>query len=161
MKLSIKAKRNIGLVALTIAVIIIVLVVIVLVNKCEQSKIEKQSYIGKLCEGSKLDYKVVSLDKLDEFGSYKAKDGNVLLLIGAQLKAKKDITVKSGDFTVDDGKYINVENSDYYMLTSKKVSKGQEIDFYLLYEVKKGQIESFFLHAYGYKIDLGGTSALL
>lgn len=166
MKLSIKAKRNIGLIVITLAVVLAVFLIIFFVNKAEKEKLENSretsSYIGQLCKADDLDYKVFDNKKFQEFGDLKADEGNCFLLIGIELTAKKDITVKTKDFKVDDGIFAEATSEEYYILNEDKdIASGEKIVFYLLCEVESDRIESFYLHAYGYKIDLGGTGAIL
>lgn len=166
MKLSFKAKRNIGLIVITVAVVVAVFLIIFFVNKSEKEKLESSketsSHIGEVCTRDDLDYKVFANVKLSEFGELKADKGKCFLLIGIEITAKKDLTVKADDFKVDDGKAIVTDDGEYVMLTdSKELKSGEKTTFYLLYEVQAERIESFYLHAYGYKIDLGGTTSIL
>lgn len=162
MKLSFKAKRNIGLVAITIAVIVTVFLIIFFVNRCEKNKIEKSSHIGEICTTDNLEYKVFNNIKKTEFESLLANEGKCFLLIGIQVKAKKDITIKSSDFKVDDGQFVNASSDEYDILNSQRQLKsGEETKFYLLCEVENDRIESYFIHGYGYKIDLGGTVSII
>lgn len=158
-----KVKKTIGLIALTLVVAVLIFLVIYFVQKGENDKKQaaqiKNAHIGETlaCDGFRMT--VSHLDNtLEEIGSIKAQEGNCFLLIEIKIDAEKEITLKLTDFSVDDAKSVSAESQDYEILSEDTTVKaGEESTFYLLYEAEKGRMESFYLKAYGYKIDLGGT----
>lgn len=161
--MSSKLKKTIGLIALTVAVVVIIFLIVWYVQKSENDKKQAErletAHIGQLCECDGFDMKILTLDNsLTELGDLKASEDNCFLLIKTEIAAHKDITIKASDFEVKDGEYKTVAASDYEMLGEQlTVKAGETKTFYLAYEVKSGRIESYYLQAYGYKVDLGGT----
>ena len=92
MKLTIKAKRNIGLIALTVAVIVAVILVVVLVNKYVDDKDLAKGAVGQTISTDQLSLEVVSLkNTLTEFGGKKASEGKCFMLAEVEVKAKKSV----------------------------------------------------------------------
>lgn len=162
--MSVRVKKTIGLVVLTLVVVALVFLVIFLVQKNDEEKQKaeqlKSAHIGEplSCDGFQMT--VSHLDNtLEEIGSLKAQEGNCFLLIEIKIDAEKEVTVKKSDFSVEDAKSVSADTQDYEILSEDTIVKAaEERTFYLLYEVEKGRLESFYLTAYGYKTDLGGTS---
>ena len=159
MKLTIKAKRNIGLIALTVAVIVAVILVVVLVNKYVDDKDLAKGAVGQTISTDQLSLEVVSLkNTLTEFGEKKASEGKCFMLAEVEVKAKKAFTLVSDKFSLTDGKAVNASADGYEFLDGKvKLQAGEEKIFYLLFEVQAGRVESFYLYGYSCRVDMGGS----
>ena len=80
------------------------------------------------------------------------------MLIEIAIDAEKEVTLKQSDFSIKYGDAVYGQIDEGEVLEdSITVKAGEKKTFYLLYEVKKGRLESYYLTAYGYKTDLGGT----
>ncbi|MDE5755872.1 MAG: hypothetical protein K2I23_02145 [Clostridia bacterium] len=168
MKLGVKAKRNIGLIAITIAVVVAIILVIYFVQKNEDDGKLKTGAIGKTVSTSQADICVKDMRVLQSVDGLTAEDGNCFLLVSVEIRANKKITVSSDKFEVKDGRNVtNVErrypgSGDETMAVIScegeiVLKKGESESYNLLYEVKNNRVDSYFLYAYGARIDLGGT----
>ena len=89
------------------------------------------------------------------------------MLLSVELKANKKINVLSDKFEVKGGKNVMSEwrqeissgatMEDVIANGGELFKAGREETFNLLYEVEYNRAESYFLYAYGARIDLGGT----
>ncbi len=161
--MSVRVKKTIGLIVLTLVIVALVFLVIYFVQKNDEEKKKAEqlenAHIGETLECEGFQMTVSHLDNtLEEIGSLKAQDGNCFLLIEIKIDAEKEVTLKKTDFSVEDANSVITDSQDYEILSDDTTVKaGENKTFYLLYEVEKGKLESFYLTAYGYKIDLGGT----
>ncbi|MBD5086340.1 MAG: DUF4352 domain-containing protein [Clostridiales bacterium] len=163
MKLSFKAKRNIGLIVLTVAVIVAIILTIVLVQKYGDDEKPVKGAIGQTVSTSQADVCVNSMRVSQFVGEVEAKDGKCFLLVKVDVKANKKLKVSSCDFVVEgannvtDGYSGKNGHAFYAELVEYSLKKGESVDYSLIFEVEKDRIESYFLYAFGAKIDLGGT----
>lgn len=163
MKLTFKAKRNIGLIVLTVAVIVAIILTIALVQKYGDDDKLVRGAIGQTVSTSQADVRVNSMRVSQFVGEVEANDGKCFLLVKVDVKANKKIKASSLDFEVLDG--VNV--TDGYSgkngcafdadLIEYTLKKGESETFSIIFEVEKDRIESYFLYAFGAKIDLGGS----
>ena len=168
MKLGIKAKRNIGLVVVTLAIVVAIILVIYFVQKnYEDGKIQN-GHIGQTVSTSQADICVKDMRILQSVDGLTAEEGKCFLLLTVEIKANKKITVSSDKFEVKDGK--NVTNAERRYPSSGDetmtviscegevtLKKGESESYNLLYEVEDNRVASYYLYAYGARIDLGGT----
>lgn len=163
MKLSFKAKRNIGLIVLTVAVIVAIILTIVLVQKYGDDEKPVRGAIGQTVSTSQADVCVNSMRVSQFVGEVEVKDGKCFLLVKVDVKANKKLKVSSCDFVVEgannvtDGYSGKNGHAFYAELVEYSLKKGESVDYSLIFEVEKDRIESYFLYAFGAKIDLGGT----
>ena len=153
MKQSIKAKRNIGLIALTIAVIVAIILVVYFVNKADDGNGIKRGAVGQTVSTANGDISVKSAKVVDSIGDITASDGKCLIVVSVEFKANKKITLSADKFAVDNANKISVDKEGY-LVDSSVLQKGESKAFKLAYEVKKGSADSYFLSGYGAKIDL-------
>ncbi|MDE7215690.1 MAG: hypothetical protein K2O08_02675 [Clostridia bacterium] len=160
MRLSIKAKRNIGLLALTVGIIVAIIVVIVLVNKYVDGNNLTKGKAGQTISTNELSLTASPKNSLTEFGGKKAGEGNCFMLVEVTVKAKKKITLVSDKFSLSDGKAVKAQSDGYEFLDGKvEIEAGEEKTFYLLYEVKANVADSFYLYGYSCSVDMGGSIA--
>ncbi len=167
MRLSIKAKRNIGLIAVTIAIVVAIILVVYFVQKNEDNGKLKTGAIGQVVSTSQADICVKDMRILQSIDGLTAGDGKCFLLLSVELKANKKINVLSDKFEVKGGKNVMSEwrqeissgatMEDVIANGGELFKAGREETFNLLYEVEYNRAESYFLYAYGARIDLGGT----
>ncbi|MDE6614522.1 MAG: hypothetical protein K2K24_03330 [Clostridia bacterium] len=159
MKLTFKAKRNIGLVVLTVAVIAVIILTIALVQKNDDKDKIVKGGVGQIISADKIDLQVVSLkNSLKEFNGVSASDGKYFMLAKVSVKAKKKIAIEHSGFTLSDGKEIEIQAEGYDFLTEAvTLKKGEEKVFYLLYEVQAERMASFYLDGYNCRVDMGGS----
>lgn len=161
--MSVRVKKTIGLIVLTLVVVALIFLVIYLVQKSdvEKQKAEqlKSAHIGETLDCDGFVMTLTGLDnKREEIWSLKAQEGNCFLLIEIAVDAEKEVSLKQSDFSIKDGDAVYGQIDEGELLEDSITVKAEEKKtFYLLYEVKKGRLESYYLTAYGYKIDLGGT----
>ena len=161
MKLTFKAKRNIGLIVLTVAVVAVIILVMVLVQKYGNDEKTKKGAVGQEISTERLNLQVVDLDNsLKEFADKKAGEGKCFMLAKVSVKAKTNFTLSPKKFSLSDGKKVNVQADGYDFLTKKvKLKEGEEKTFYLLFEVEANRVESFYLSGYSCRVDMGGSLA--
>lgn len=158
MKLSFKAKRNIGLVALTIAVVVAIILIVYYVEKADLDEPTAKGGIVQTLTTRDYDLVVEDLDKLGSFADKTADSGQIFFLVKVSMTARKDIKISPDKFVVADGKRIKTSADGYEFLNGRtSIKAGETKDFYLMYQVKKDRMESFFLRAYNCKVDLGGS----
>lgn len=157
MKLSFKAKRNIGLIVLTLAVVLAVFLIVFFVNKADENNQIKDAHIGQQLESKKLSFKVNDMKIKNSFADIVASDGKCLMVVNVTATAKKDVELKRQDFSIEKGEQKYSESEEYNLLDSINLKSGQSVEFYLVFEVAQNQMASFYLTAYNYKIDLGGS----
>ena len=168
MKLGLKAKRNIGLIAITIAVVVAIILVIYFVQKSDDDKKLVTGAIGQTVSTSQADILVKDMSILQSVDGLTAEDGKCFLQVTVEIKANKKIQVWRGKFEVKDGKNVTFAERSYPTSGDEimevipceggvTLKKGESTSYELLYEVKSNRIESYFLYAYGARIDLGGT----
>lgn len=156
MKQSIKAKRNIGLIALTIAVIVAIILVVYFVNKADVGNGIKRGAIGQTVTVPTGEICVKNMQVTDGIDGKTAGSGNCIIIVSVEFKAGKNIKLIADKFDVPNGKKVSVEKEEYFN-GSSSLAKGESKSFKLAYEVKKDSVDSFFFCGYGVKIDLGGT----
>ncbi|MDE6361822.1 MAG: DUF4352 domain-containing protein [Clostridia bacterium] len=168
MKLGIKAKRNIGLVVVTLAIVVAIILVIYFVQKNDADSKIKTGAIGQTVSTSQADVCVKDMQKLQSHGSLTAEDGKCFLLVSVEIKANKKLTVSTSKFEIKDGKNITAEGREQIPsgdMTLEIIAcegeialqKGESQTYQILYEVEDNRVASYYLYAYGAKIDLGGT----
>lgn len=163
MKLGLKAKRNIGLVAITIAIVVAIILVIYFTQKNADDSKLKTGAIGQTVSTSKADILVKDVRILQSIDGLTAEDGKCFLRVCVEIKANKKITVSSNKFEVKDGKNVtNAERSypsgdESLIVVSCEseivLKKGESESYELLYEVEK-RFAGHYLIAFGAKIDL-------
>ena len=151
MKLGLKAKRNIGLVVITLAIVVAIILVIYFVQKNDDDNKLRTGAIGDTVSTSQADIHVTSMSMTNYEDGLFAEDGKCFLVLSVEIKANKKITVSSDKFEVKDGKNLTAEDESV-------LKKGKSKSFRLVYEVERNRIASYFLYAYGARIDLGGTA---
>lgn len=159
MKLTFKAKRNIGLIALTVAVIVAIILITVLVQKYGGNDTPVKGGVGQVLSTDKVDLQVVSLkNSLKEFGGKTADEGKYFMLAKVSVKAKKKISIEPSGFSLSDGKEMSMQVDGYDFLSQKiTLKEGEEKVFYLLYEVEAERVSSFYLYGYSCRVDMGGS----
>ncbi|MDE6473512.1 MAG: hypothetical protein K2L70_00225 [Clostridia bacterium] len=167
MKLGVKAKRNIGLVVVTLAIVVAIILVIYFVQKNDADSKIKTGAIGQTVSTSQADVCVKDMQKLQSVGGLTAEAGKCFLLVSVELKANKNINVASNKFEIKDGKNLTAEGRqeilsgnitfDIIAYEGEMFKKGRIERFDLLYEVEDNRVASYYLYAYGARIDLGGT----
>ena len=158
MRLSIKAKRNIGLIAVTIAIVVAIILVVYFVQRNEDDGKLKTGAIGQVVSTSQADICVKDMRILQSIDDITAGDGKCFLLLSVEIKANKKLTLSSGKFEVKDGINLTADGKGFIALDGETtLRKGESKTFNLLYEVEYNRAESYFLYAYGARIDLGGT----
>ena len=168
MKLSVKAKRNIGLVVITLAIVVAIILVIYFVQKNDDDGKLQTGAIGQTVSTSQADICVKDMRILQSVDGLTTEEGNCFLQLSVEIKANKKITVYSGKFEVKDGKNVTFAERHYPTSGDEimavtpceggvTLKKGESESYTLLYEVKNNRVESYFLYAYGARIDLGGT----
>ena len=163
MKLTFKAKRNIGLVVLTIAIIVAILLIIVLVQKYGGDDDIVKGAVGQTVSTSQADVCVKELRVAQSVGEVEANDGKCFLLVKVEITANKKIKASYVSFDVDGGTNVTTGYSSnnghafYVDAVEYTLKKGENETFDLIFEVEKNRAESYFLNAFGARIDLGGT----
>ena len=168
MKLGVKAKRNIGLVVVTLAIVVAIILVVYFVQKNDDDSKIQNGHIGEAVSTSQAEICVKDMRKLQSVDGLTAEDGKCYILVTVEIKANKKITVSSDKFEVKDGK--NVTNAERRYPASGDettvviscegeviLKKGESKSYNLLYEVEDNRVASYYLYAYGARIDLGGT----
>ena len=168
MKLGLKAKRNIGLIALTVVVVVAIILVIYFVQKNENDGKLKYGHIGQVVSTSKADICVKEWRKAEDVEGYTIKDGKCVYLLKVEIKAKKNIRVSSSKFEIKDSKNLTAEGIKRFSSGDETLQviacereeyfkSGRSETFEILYEVEDNRVVSYFLYAFGARIDLGGT----
>ncbi|MDE5655146.1 MAG: DUF4352 domain-containing protein [Clostridia bacterium] len=169
MKLGLKAKRNIGLIAVTIAVVVAIILVVYFVQKSDDDGKLQTGAISQTVSTSQADICVKDMRVLQSVDGLTAEEGNCFLQVSVEIKANKKITVDSGKFEVKGGKNVTNANRHYDTSSGDEIleviacegettlKKGESKTFNLLYEVEYNRVASYYLYAYGARIDLGGT----
>lgn len=163
MKLTFKAKRNIGLIALTVAVIVAIILIIVLVQKYGADNKPVKGAVGQTVSTSQADVCVKSLRLAQNVGEVEANGDKCFMLVKVEITANKKLKASSYDFVVDGAKNVtdaySSDNGHAFAadLVAYTLKKGETADFFLIFEVERDRIESYFLYAFDAKIDLGGT----
>ena len=153
MKLGVKAKRNIGLVVVTIAVVVAIILIVYFVQKSDEDKKLKYGHIGQVVSTSQADICVKDWTVVADADGYTVGEGKCIYLLKVEIKANKNIRVSSSKFEVKDGKNLTAEG----IQREEYFKGGRSETFEILYEVESNRIESYYLEAFGVKIDLGGT----
>ena len=164
MKISVKAKRNIGLIAITLAVIVAIILVIYFVQKNDDDKKLVTGAIGQTVSTSQADIRVTDTRILQSVDGLTIEDGKCFLQISVEIKANKKIRILSDKFEVKDGKNLTFAERRYPASGDEvmvvipcegfiELKKGESESYELLFEVEK-RFDSHFLIAYGAKIDL-------
>ena len=164
MKLSVKAKRNIGLIAITVAVVVAIILVIYFVQKNDEDKKLVTGAIGQTVSTSQADICVKDMSILQSVDGLTAEDGKCFLQVTVEIKANKKIRLSSDKFEIKDGKNVTFAERRYPTSGDEVMSvipcegrvelkKGESGSYKLLFEVEK-RFDSHFLFAYGAKIDL-------
>lgn len=161
MKLSVKAKRNAGLIAITVVVIVAIILVIYFVQKNDADGKLKTGAIGQTVSTSQADVCVKNMRIFKSLDGLTAEQGNCFIWLSVEIKANKKIFVSCDKFQVNDGKNV----TEIYYAGSKEIDcdgeiilqKGESKTLELAYEVQAERVASFYLFAYGARIDLGGT----
>ena len=165
MKLGVKAKRNIGLIAVTVVIIAAIILVVCLVQKHDDDSKLKYGHVGQVVSTSQADVHVKVWRIVENLDGYTVEDGKCVYLMEVEIKANKKITVSSEKFEIKDAKKLtakvrqgvssgDVVNSNEGEITLKK---GERKTFDILYEVDSNRTDSYFLYTLGARIDLGGT----
>lgn len=168
MKLGVKAKRNIGLIVVTLAVVIAIILVIYFVQKNDADSKIRTGAIGQIISTPQADVCVKDMQKLRIFGALTAEDGKCFLLVSVEIKANKKLGVSSNKFEIKDGKNLTAEGRQQIpsgdttidIIASEGeiiLKKGERKTCQILYEVEDNRVASYYLYAYGARIDLGGT----
>ncbi|MDE7079192.1 MAG: DUF4352 domain-containing protein [Clostridia bacterium] len=163
MKLTLKAKRNIGLVVLTLVLIVAIILIVYFVQKSDSESKLKTGAVGQTVSTSQADVCVKELRVAQSVGEVEANDGKCFLLVRVEITANKKIKASSVDFEVKDG--VNVtngytsHNGHSFMVDAIEytLKKGESETFDLIFEVESERAESYYLYAFGARIDLGGT----
>ncbi len=160
MKLGIKAKRNIGLIVLTVVVVAAVILTVYLVQRSDDSQKLKNAHIGQKLTCKDFEFSVVDVkNSLREFGGETPVDGYYFMAVTVVVNAKKNIKIDAQDFPVADAKHIYADQDGYDVLDDKGIylKGGQDMKFALIYEAEAERAVEFYMRAFGYKINLGGT----
>ena len=168
MKVSAKAKRNIGLIAINVVIVVAIILVIYFVQKNDDDSKMRYGHIGETVSTSQADILVKDMSILQSVDGLTVEDGRCFMLVQVEIKANKKIQVWSGKFDVKDAKNVTSAERHYpasgdevmavpYCESEVTLKKGESETYKLLYEVESNRIESYFLYAYGACIDLGGT----
>ena len=168
MKLGVKAKRNIGLIALTVIVVVAIILVVYFVQKNEDDGKLKFGHIGQVVSTSKADIRVIDWRKVEDVDGYTVVDGKCIYLMKIEIKAKKNIRVSSSKFEIKDGKNLTAQGIQRFPSGDETLEiiacegeeyfkSGRRETFEILYEVENNRVASYFLYAFGARIDLGGT----
>ncbi|MDE6189675.1 MAG: DUF4352 domain-containing protein [Clostridia bacterium] len=163
MKLTFKAKRNIGLVVMTIALIVAIILIVYFVQKNDIDSRLKNGSIGQTVSTSQAEVCVNDRKISKDFSVVTANGDKVFLLVKVEITANKKLTLSSKDFEVKDG--LNVtnayssDNGHSFAAEESEVvlKKGESATYDLVFEVDGNRVESYFLYALGARIDLGGT----
>ena len=168
MKLGLKAKRNIGLVVITLAIVVAIILVVYFVQKNDDDKKLKYGHVGQVVSTSLADILVKDIKILQSVEGLTADEGKCFLQVTVEIKANRKIQVSSNKFQVKDGK--NVTNAERrYPASGDEImaviscegevtlKKGESKSYEFLYEVESNRVASYFLYAFGARIDLGGT----
>lgn len=156
MKQSIKAKRNIGLIVLTVLVVVAIVLVIYFVQKADLDGRIKKGAIGQTLSAKSADVCVSDMNISQSVGGETAADGKCFFVLTIKFDAKKDMTVVPDKFEVKGGRRI-LHGADGYLNEKAALKKGESKTFKLVYEVENNRVDSYFLYGYGVQIDLGGT----
>ena len=168
MKLGVKAKRNIGLVVVTIAVVVAIILIVYFVQKNDEDKKLKYGHVGQVVSTSQADICVKDWTVVEDADGYTVGEGKCVYLLKVEIKPKKKIRVSRSKFEVKDGKNLTAEGIQRFPSGDETLEivacEGEEYfkggrseTFEILYEVESNRIESYYLEAFGARIDLGGT----
>ena len=163
MKLTFKAKRNIGLVALTVAVIVAIILIIVLVQKHSDDDKFVKGAVGQTVSTSQAEVCVKSLRVAQSVGDVEANGDKCFMLVKVEIKANKKLKASSCDFVIDGAKNVTnsyvSDNGHAFAVDAVEytLKKDESETFDLIFEVERERTESYFLYAFGARIDLGGT----
>lgn len=135
-----KTLRTIGLISLTILVVVGIFLTVLLTEK--NSKFEYID-IGQTIELEELNFKVydVSFENID--------DKNIKVIVYIDIVCKKDQTIKTKNYSLDNGSLLNSTFGE-----SIKMTKGENSQYILSYSVNKDK-KGYFFNAYHYKYRLG------
>lgn len=100
MKQSIKAKRNIGLIVLTVLVVVAIVLVIYFVQKADLDGRIKKGAIGQTLSAKSADVCVSHMNISQSVGGETAADGKCFFVLTIKFDAKKDMTVVPDKFEV-------------------------------------------------------------
>ena len=114
MKLGVKAKRNIGLIVVTLAVVIAIILVIYFVQKNDADSKIRTGAIGQIISTPQADVCVKDMQKLRIFGALTAEDGKCFLLVSVEIKANKKLGVSSNKFEIKDGKNLTAKGGNKF-----------------------------------------------
>lgn len=156
MKQSIKAKRNIGLIVLTVLVVVAIVLVIYFVQKADLEGRIKKGAIGQTLSTKSADICVSNMKVSEYANGEAAAEGKCFLMLSIEFVAKKDMTLVPDKFEVKGGRRV-LHSADDYLNEKTALKKGESRTFKLMYEVEKNRVDSYFLYGYGVQIDLGGT----
>lgn len=168
MKLGVKAKRNIGLIALTIVVIVAIILVVYFVQKSDDDSKLKYGHIGQAVSTSRADICVKDWRKAEDVEVYTVENRKCVYLLRVEIKAKKNLKVSSSTFEIKDSKNLTAEGLQRFPSGNETLEviacegeivlkKGERNVYEILYEVENNRVASYFLYAFGARIDLGGT----
>lgn len=156
MKQSIKARRNIGLIVLTVLVVVAIVLVIYFVQKADLDGRIKKGAIGQTLSTKSADICVSNMRISSSIGGETAADDKCFFVLTVKFDAKKDMTVVADKFEVKGGRRV-LQSADGFLNEKASLKKGESNTFKLVYEVENNRVDSYFLYGYGVQIDLGGT----
>lgn len=159
MKLGVKSKRNIGLIAITLAVIVAIILIVYFTQKSDDDSALKRGGIGQTISINRADIVVMNMELRDAVGDLRADEGRCFFVINVAFKAKAKLVLSPESFEVIGGRQVfPVEDGTSFFSNSLTLKKGEECNVNLAYEVESDRIESFYLKVFNAKIDLGGSN---
>ncbi|MDE7070593.1 MAG: hypothetical protein K2O86_01295 [Clostridia bacterium] len=159
MRLSIKAKRNIGLIAVTIAIVVAIILVVYFVQKNENNGKTVYGHFGEVIETSQAYLNVTDRYVTDTYEGVSVKEGNRFLVVDIEVKAKKKLTLASNKFYLNSAENVTNgyagENSGWGLTVEERVlKKGQSQSIRLIFEVDDNRQSDCYLNGLGANIDL-------
>ena len=159
MKLGVKAKRNIGLVVVTIAVIVAIILVVYFVQKNSDSRKTVYGHFGEATETSQAYLNVMDRYLTEVYDGVSAQEGNRFLVVDIEIKAKKKLTLASDKFYLNaavnvtggyagEGKVWEIDEA------GSVLKKGQSQSIRIIFELDENRQSDCYLYGYGANIDL-------
>ena len=159
MRLNIKAKRNIGLVVVTLAIVVAIILIVYGVHRHENNGKTVYGHFGEVTETSQAYLNVTDRYVTDTHEGVNAREGNLFLVVDVEVKAKKKLTLASNKFSLNAAENVTNgyagENSGWGLTVEERVlKKGQSQIIRLIFEVNENRQSDCYLNGYGANIDL-------
>ncbi|MDE7208902.1 MAG: hypothetical protein K2O31_03385 [Clostridia bacterium] len=160
MKLGVKAKRNIGLVVVTLAIVVAIILVVYFVQKNDDNDRTVYGHYGEVTETSQAYLNVTDRYVCQTYEGVSAVDGKLFLIVDVEVKAKKKLALASDKFylnaavNVTSG-YVGGEGEGWETsVVESTLKKGQCQSIRLIFEIDGNRQSDCYMNGLGANIDL-------